>query len=60
MSFDIFVCRFENGALAELRRADSLDLDDCAVDGSHVRALKGGTTSAPRLSTAPVPAPSTT
>ncbi|MEU3505778.1 IS5 family transposase, partial [Streptomyces hundungensis] len=27
---------------AELRRTDSLDLDDCAVDGSHVRALKGG------------------
>jgi len=46
--------------LAELRRADLLDLDDCAVDGSHVRALKGGTTSAPRPSTAPVPAPSTT
>jgi transposase len=28
--------------LTELRRAYSLDLDDCAVDGSHVRALKGG------------------
>ncbi|CAM5272335.1 hypothetical protein STANM309S_06421 [Streptomyces tanashiensis] len=26
--------------LAELRRVDSLDLDDCSVDGSHVRALK--------------------
>ncbi|GGT59904.1 hypothetical protein GCM10010271_73920 [Streptomyces kurssanovii] len=26
--------------LAELRRADLLDLDDCSVDGSHVRALK--------------------
>ncbi|MET8539645.1 IS5 family transposase [Kitasatospora sp. NPDC004799] len=28
--------------LSELRHADLLDLDDCAVDGSHVRALKGG------------------
>jgi transposase len=46
--------------LTELRRAYSLDLDDCAVDGSHVRALKGGGRSAPRLSTAPVPAPRTT
>jgi hypothetical protein len=26
--------------LAELRAADRLDLDRCAVDGSHVRALK--------------------
>ncbi|ARZ71917.1 transposase [Streptomyces albireticuli] len=46
--------------LTELRRADSLDLDDCAVDGSHVRALKGGTMSAPHPSTVPAPAPSTT
>lgn len=37
--------------LAELRRADLLDLDDCAVDGSHIRALKGGTMSTPRPST---------
>ncbi|MFF8280801.1 IS5 family transposase [Streptomyces lateritius] len=28
--------------LGELRRADLLDLDDCAVDGSHIRALKRG------------------
>ncbi|MEU3044737.1 IS5 family transposase [Streptomyces diastaticus] len=27
---------------SELRRAGLLDLDDCAVDGSHVRALKRG------------------
>ncbi len=46
--------------LGELRRADLLDLDDCAVDGSHIRALKGGTTSVPHRSTEPVPAPSTT
>jgi transposase len=45
--------------LAELRAKDGLDLDRCAVDGSHVRALKGGTTSAPRRSTARVPVPST-
>lgn len=25
--------------LDEFRRADLLDLDDCAVDGSHIRAL---------------------
>jgi len=46
--------------LSELSRADLLDLDDCAVDGSHLRALKGGIRSAPRLSTVLVPAPSTT
>ena len=43
-----------------LRAAGELDLAVCAVDGSHVRALKGGTTSAPRRSTAAVPAASTT
>ena len=46
--------------LDQLRAAGVLDLDRCAVDGSHIRALKGGTTSAPRRSTADVPAPSTT
>lgn len=45
--------------LAELRRAGLLDLDDCSVDGSRVRALKGGIMSAPRPSTVPVPARST-
>ena len=45
--------------LAELRAADRLDLDRCAVDGSHVRALKGGTMSARRRSTAAGPVPST-
>jgi hypothetical protein len=43
-----------------VRRAELLDLDDCAVDGSHIRALKGGMTSVPRPSAAPAPAPSTT
>ncbi|MEV7834920.1 IS5 family transposase [Streptomyces subrutilus] len=42
--------RLHAALLAELRRADSLDLDDCSVDGSPVRALKGGITSAPRPS----------
>jgi transposase len=52
--------RLHAALLTELRRADLLDLDDCSVDGSPVRALKGGTTSAPHPSTAPAPAPSTT
>jgi transposase len=34
--------RLHAALLTELRRAELLDLDDCAVDGSHVRALKGG------------------
>ena len=51
--------RLHAALLTELRRADLLGLDDCAVDGSHVRALKGGITSAPRPSTVPVPAPNT-
>ncbi|MFJ3608688.1 MULTISPECIES: IS5 family transposase [Streptomyces] len=34
--------RLHAALLAELRQADLLDLDDCAIDGSHVRALKGG------------------
>jgi transposase len=46
--------------LAELRAAGQLDLDRCAVDSSHVHALKGGTTSAPHRSTAATPAPNTT
>jgi transposase len=46
--------------LNQLRALGKLDLDRCAVDGSHVRALKGGTTSAPHRSTAAGPAPSTT
>lgn len=45
--------------LSELRRADLLDLDDCAMDGSHIRAFKGGITTAPHSSIARVPAQST-
>jgi transposase len=46
--------------LAEMRRAGLLDLEEMSVDGSHVRALKGGTMSARPLSTAVGPGPSTT
>ena len=46
--------------LAQLRALDELDLDCCAVDGSHVRALNGGTTWARLRSTAAGPAPRTT
>ena len=52
--------RLHEQLLAQLRALGELDLEVCAVDGSHVRALKGGTTSAPHRSTAPVPAASTT
>lgn len=34
--------RLHAALLTELRGADLLDLDDCAVNGSHVRALEGG------------------
>ncbi|MFC9948969.1 IS5 family transposase [Streptomyces pratensis] len=34
--------RLHAALLGELRRADLLDMDDCAVDGSHIRALKRG------------------
>ncbi|MFB7252588.1 transposase [Streptomyces nojiriensis] len=34
--------RLHAALLTALCRADLLDLDDCSVDGSHVRALKGG------------------
>jgi transposase len=45
--------------LAELRGAGLLEMDDCAIDGSHVRALKGGTMSGPRPPTAAARGPST-
>ncbi len=46
--------------LTELRAAGLLDLETAAIDGSHIRALKGGSTSAPHRSTGEGPAPSTT
>ncbi|MDH6544006.1 transposase [Streptomyces sp. SPB4] len=46
--------------LAELRKAGLPDMDDAAIDGSHVRALKGGLTPDLRRSTARGLAASTT
>src|SRR4051794_23158582 len=46
--------------LAQLRAHGDLDLDRCAVDGWHVRALNGATRSGPRGSTAGALAPRTT
>lgn len=37
--------------LTELRGTGLLDMDAAAIDGSHIRALKGGPRSAPRWST---------
>lgn len=34
--------QLQTALLTELRAAGLLEMDDCAVDGSHVRALKGG------------------
>ncbi len=45
--------------LAELHGANLLDWSRAAVDGSHVRALKGGRKPAPAQSIEPVPGPST-
>lgn len=45
--------------LTELRRVGLLGLDDCAVNGSHIRGLKGGIAPVPRLLTGAAPAPST-
>lgn len=44
---------------AELRAAGLLDMDDVAIDGSHVRALKRGLTQVLLRSTGPGPAAST-
>lgn len=46
--------RLHEVLLADLRRAGLLEMDDAAVDGSHVRALKGGLTPDLRRSTGPV------
>jgi transposase len=34
--------RLHQVLLTELRIAGKLEMDDCAIDGSHIRALKGG------------------
>lgn len=52
--------RLQEVLLAELREAGLLDMDDAAIDGSHVRALKGGLTSALRRSIGAGRAASTT
>lgn len=51
--------RLLEALLVELRRVGLLDMDDCAIDGSHVRALKGGLTPGLHRSTAAAPAAST-
>jgi transposase len=50
--------RLHTALLTELRATGLLEMDDCAVDGSHVRALKGGSTPGRRRSTVAVPAAS--
>ncbi len=52
--------RLHAALLAELRGAGLLEMDKCAVDGSHVRGLKGGFTLGRRRSTVAVPAVSIT
>lgn len=52
--------RLHEVLLADLRARDQLDLNQCAIDASHVRALKGGLTSARPRSTAAVPVLNTT
>jgi transposase len=51
--------RLHEALVAELRATGLLDMEDAAIDGSHVRALKGGIMLAPHLSTAAAPGPST-
>jgi transposase len=48
--------RLHEVLLAELNAAAKLDWSRCVVDSSHVRALKGGPTRAPRRSTGAEPA----
>lgn len=43
--------RLHEVLLADLRKASLLGMEDSAIDGSHVRALKGGTTQVLRRST---------
>jgi transposase len=52
--------RLHERLLAELRAAGRLDLESALVDSSHLRALKGGSSSDRVRSTGPSPAPSTT
>lgn len=52
--------RLHEVLLAELRKEGLPEMGDAAIDGSHVRALKGGLTPDLRWSTGPGPAASTT
>ena len=52
--------RLHEVLLARLNAAGMIDWSRSAVDGSHVRALKGGPKPGPARSTAPGPGPSTT
>ncbi|GAA3278500.1 hypothetical protein Sros01_80920 [Streptomyces roseochromogenus] len=52
--------RLHEVLLTELRAAGMLDMDDAAIDASHVRALKGGLTPDLRRSTVPAQVASTT
>ncbi|GAA3638170.1 hypothetical protein GCM10022223_66390 [Kineosporia mesophila] len=52
--------RLHEQLLGELRAAGKLDLSVAIVDSSHLKALKGGTMSAPARSIGASPVPSTT
>ena len=52
--------RLHETLLAELRAAGRLDLESALVDSSHLRALKGGSSSGQARSTGPSPARSIT
>jgi transposase len=51
--------RLHESLLAELHAAGALDWSRAVIDGSHVRALKGGPKPDRARSTVPAPAPST-
>lgn len=52
--------RLQETVLAQMRRDGLLGLDEMSIDGPHLRALKGGTMSAPHRSTEDGQGPSTT
>ncbi|GGU15972.1 hypothetical protein GCM10010272_70810 [Streptomyces lateritius] len=51
--------RLHEFLLAQLRKTGLLEMDDAAIDGSHVRALKGGTPDLRRLTAAALAASTT-
>ena len=50
--------RLHRELLRQLNQAGRIDWEAAAIDGSHIRALQGGVTPAPRQSTARAPAQS--